>query len=96
MPDGIGDLGVISALLHRLIGSRIPRLLELKRRVDNGEILGEFDLHLLERILADDRSSLSYVERRPDVKPLYAQINALCHEIVSKGLENESRIRKRN
>lgn len=93
MPDGIGDIGVISALLHRLIGNRIPRLLELKKRVDNGEVLGEFDLHLLERILADDRSSLSYVERRPSVKPLYAQVIALCHEIAAKGLENANRIK---
>lgn len=96
MPDGIGDLGVISALLHRLIYIRIPRLLELKRRVDNGELLGEFDLHLLERILADDRSSLSYVERRPNVKPLYVQVNALCHEIVTKGLQNQTKALKRN
>ena len=85
------DIGVIEALLQRLNDFRLPRLLELKERVDNGGVIEDYDLDFLERVLEDARSAHSFVDRRPEVQPLYAEVTALYHEITTKALENASK-----
>ena len=83
------DIGVIEAILQRLNDFRLPRLLELKERVDNDGVLEDYDLDFLERVLEDARSAHTFVDRRPEVQPLYAQVTELYHEITTKGVENE-------
>jgi len=85
------DIGVLEAILERLNDFRLPRLLELKEKVDQGETISEYDLDFLERVLEDARSAHPLIDRRPEVQPLYAEVTALYHEITTKGLENESK-----
>ena len=91
MTNETQDIGEIEAILQRLNDFRLPRLLELKGRVDSGETLTEYDLQFLERIQEDARSIRSLVDRRPEVQPLYAEAMELYHEIITKGLGNESK-----
>jgi len=44
MSDDTEDTGVITVLLERLNDFRLPRLLELKERMDAGETLSENDM----------------------------------------------------
>ena len=85
------DTGVVEALLERLNDFRLPRLLELKERVDGGETLTENDIELLERVLKDAHSIHALIDRRPDVQPLYARVTALHNDISKKAVENEGR-----
>jgi hypothetical protein len=91
MSDKTEDTGVIEAVLQRLNDFRLPRLLELKERVDGGETLTEYDLEFLEHVLEDGRSVEGIIKRRPEVQPLAAKVIALYHDIVARGLENESK-----
>jgi hypothetical protein len=44
MSNDTEDTGIIEVLLQRLNDFRLPRLLELKARVDAGEALTDYDL----------------------------------------------------
>ena len=83
------DAGVILALLQRFNTQRLPRLLALKERLDNGGVLNDFDIEFLSEVLSDAQSSESYLQRNPEYSELVAQANHLYKEIMDKALENE-------
>lgn len=85
------DLGVITVLLERLTKFRLPRLLELRAKVQQGERLADFDLSYLEDVVADARSAQPMVERHPELQEIATRVIGLYHEIASQALENESR-----
>jgi hypothetical protein len=91
MSNDIEDTGMIEALLQRLNDFRLPRLLELKERVDHGETLTEYDLEFLQGVLEDAHSALPLVDRHRELQPLAAKMTVLYHEITAKALENETK-----
>jgi hypothetical protein len=91
MSDNTEDTGIIEALLQRLNDFRLPRLLELKERVEHGGTLGEYDIEFLEQVLEDAHSGQALSDRRPEMQPLVAKLTALYHEITAKALENEKK-----
>ena len=91
MSNETEDIGELEAVLQRFNDFRLPRLLEIKGRVDEGEILTDYDLDYLERVMEDARLVHGLADRRPEVQPLYAKATALYHEITEKGLENQSK-----
>jgi hypothetical protein len=91
MSNDTDDAGVIETILQRLNTFRLPRLVELKERVDRGETISEHDHQFLERVLNDARSIKGLVKRQPAVQPLVAKLTTLYAEIVAKSLENEAK-----
>jgi hypothetical protein len=91
MSNDTEETGMIEALLQRLNDFRLPRLLELKDRVDRGETLDEYDLEFLQRALEDAHSAIPLSDRHKELQPLAAKLTALYHEITSKALENETK-----
>ena len=91
MSDKTEDTGIIEALLARLNAYRLPRLLELKERVDRGETITDNDLQLLERVLEDGREVQPLIDRNPEVQPIYAQMTTLYAEITAKAVQNEQK-----
>jgi hypothetical protein len=89
MSDDMEDTGIITVLLERLNDFRLPRLLELKERMDAGETLSDYDMDFLERVMEDAHAAHGFVDTHPEVQPLYARLTALYSEITTKGLENE-------
>ena len=94
MTDKQDDTGVTEAVLERLNTYRLPRLLELKERVDRGETITDNDLQLLEQIMHDGRAIQPLVERQPELQPLYAKVTALYGEITAKAVANEQKPRR--
>lgn len=85
------DDAVLQTLMDRLLRFRLPRLLAVKERVDQGEPLTDDDIVFLKSAMADAQAGQQYVMRNPDFHDLGARIVQLYSEIVGKAMENEQR-----
>jgi hypothetical protein len=83
------DLGVISVMLKRLNNERLPRVLAIKQKVDNGNRLEDWDIAYLEQSFADARQAAPLLERNPEYHDLAARLIHLYKEISDRALENE-------
>ena len=95
MSEATSDEGVIAVLIERLEKQRLPRLLALEEKVNNGEPLASFDIEYLENAIADAHKVFplveSLVERHPEYQSLASKVIGLYKEIAGKALEIEKR-----
>lgn len=83
------DTGTIVTLLERLRTQRLPRLLDLKAKVDEGGTLDTFDLQFLEEVFTTANELRPLWERHPEFNEIAGQLVRLYHEITSRALANE-------
>ena len=85
------DDATTQALLERLTKFRLPRLLDIKKHVDEGERLTDHEVGFLTSALEDAQDAAKFVVRDPSLHAIGAQIAQLYEEIVHQALENEKR-----
>ena len=83
------DEGVAVALIERFVTWRLPRVLDIKAKVDRGEKLDDLDVTFLEELMADAQQIKPYVDRQPNYQELYARAIDLYGKVTAKALENE-------
>ena len=91
MKDPAGELGVIYALIERFEKQRLPRLLELKKRVDKGEVFSESDIQFMNHVMLDTQRSRGLIDRHPEWHKFCAEVINLYVEIAEKALDNEKK-----
>lgn len=89
MTESERDAGMLQALVERFDKYRLPRLLELKAKVDGGDVLSDMELDYLERVLHEALQNKSLVDRHPEWQKASARVLNLYNEVTSKALENE-------
>ncbi len=60
------ELGKIETVLDRLVKFRLPRIMDIKQRVDAGETLNEFEIVFLEEALEDAERNKQFVDHHPE------------------------------
>lgn len=89
MDKNPGDEIVITALLERFTEHRLPRAMDLKKKVFNGAVLDNSDITFLDTIFKDAQYILKYSDKYPEYQKIVAQALELYTAITEKALENE-------
>ncbi len=85
------DKGVIMVLLERFNKQRLPRALALKKKVDSGELLDDYDHKYMQDLQKDVSEIRPIIERNPEYKDLAEDITNLWNEIIEKDIENQKK-----
>lgn len=85
------DLGLVQALLDELSKHTLPRTLDLKERVDRGELLDEFDQAFLEHALELATRIDTVMAHHSEYQSLAARVSHLYHKITAEALQNARR-----
>jgi hypothetical protein len=91
MDQKILQQGITTVTLKRFESEVLPRLLELKNKVDQGELINERDIDFLKNFLKRLAQDKYGVDQHPEWQSFYAQLVDLSNEIIAKGVENEGR-----
>ena len=76
-------------LMERFRTQRLPRILEIKEQVDQGNRLGEYDRLFLEEVIKDAQRNIRHVEEIPECQHMFIQLAHLYKQIMDKAVENE-------
>ncbi|SMF40710.1 hypothetical protein SAMN02745866_02641 [Alteromonadaceae bacterium Bs31] len=83
------DKGILEVLLERLVKQRLPHALALEKKVDQGDVLNDYDIQFLAEVLRDIGRAKPVYDRHPDYQPLIAKLMSLYAHIIERGAENE-------
>lgn len=89
MSDPTMDIGLIEVLLERLEKQRLPRLLAIKEKVDEGISPDDIDLDFLEQSIADATRIIPLIDRNPEYQTLAGEVMTLYKDIAEKALQIE-------
>ncbi len=92
MEESAAELGTIYALIERFEKQRLPRLLELKKRVDEGGVLSESDIQFMDQVMLDAQRSKRLIDRHPKWHEFCSEVIHLYEEIAEKALDNERKL----
>lgn len=84
------DAALMEVLLERFKKQRYPRAKSLIEKVEEGELLGHFDLMFLKEVSDDINNIQPLLDRQPECQKIAIQMINLCKDIAVKGLDNEN------
>ena len=87
------DKGIIMVLLDRFNKIRLPQARAFKKKVDAGEVLGDFERDIIKGVEQDGAKIRTIVARNPEYQELYNNAMNMWNEIFEKDTENQKKIK---
>ena len=85
----LDDDGVVTAILERMEEQRLPRALDLKDKVDQGQVLDDLDIAFLDRVFSECEDMKQLLEHHPEFEEIAGRMMGLYHAITTQALANE-------
>ena len=85
----IDDTGIIQAILECFQKQRLPRVMEIKQKLDRGDTLNEFDIEYLSEAIHDNCGFIPYLGRHPEYESLVSRVIHYYKAITDEALSNE-------
>lgn len=89
MSPAVHDEGIIQVIMDRFANQRLPRALEIKSKLEEGDTLSSLDLIFLDEVLHDLNHRHLLMDRHPEYQDLVARAIHLYKEIADLALANE-------
>ena len=89
MDKSTSEIGVITAVIERLVTQELPRLQAMEEKLDKGERLSDSELEFLEEVSTDGNEIFPMIDRHPEYQELTAKVLGLCTTIISKAADVE-------
>ncbi|WP_198262935.1 hypothetical protein [sulfur-oxidizing endosymbiont of Gigantopelta aegis] len=92
MPNKMKDKLILEVLLERFEKHRLPRLMDIKNKVNDGEKLDAYDIAFLDEVFTDAKKNEHFSKSADDeLKQIIMKVLVLCKTITDKALENEKK-----
>jgi hypothetical protein len=89
------DEAILDTLLNRFEKQRLPRLLDIKKKMQQGNILDKFEIEFLEEVLSDSNKNKQYFEDSDEkIKLVFMKIAFLYKDIINQAMTNEQQNKK--
>ena len=83
---------LIQVVLDRFVNRRLPRILDLRKKVKRGELLNEMDISFFNKVMKDNRENKHLIKDNEDLKKVLSKAIHLYKEITEIALENEKKV----
>jgi hypothetical protein len=87
--------GCMIAPIDNMAEQALPRLSEIKKKVDTGRELGEVDIRFMSQVTAYAQRSRVLIERHPEWQEFFTEVLRLYGEIVDRAIENVEKAKHR-
>ncbi|MCK4833515.1 MAG: hypothetical protein KAT12_02020 [Gammaproteobacteria bacterium] len=84
-------LGIIQSLIEEFEIHRLPRLLKLRDKVDDGEAISDAELEFLCKVIDDANRTMHMTVNHPQLHDFCLHVVHLYNEISSRALQNEKK-----
>ena len=80
---------LIYVVIDRFFNQRLPRILSIREKVRNGEMLEEIDISFLKMVMQDNRKNQHLLKNDEQLQLFFSKIVGIYKEIINLSLKNE-------
>lgn len=91
MDKNPADEIAITAMMKRFAEQRLPRAMELKKKVSEGGTLNDSEMMFLETVFSDAKYVLPFSDKYPEYRELVTKAIDIYSEITQQALDNEKK-----
>jgi hypothetical protein len=85
------NIGVLTVLVSQFRRSRLPRLLEIRESVIQGNMISEDDITFLNNVISDATHAMPTVNGVPELHSFCSHVSHLIYTITERALMNEEK-----